>query len=77
MERGIPGVTNPVPNDSQQFQMAQQQIHPYSHLGSGRFHIRGEQTPKPWNVILRILDLWEGGFEVFSTRSQQLSMTQQ
>ena len=68
LEGGISGASNQVPTDSQQFQMAQQQNHPYSQLGSCWFHTGGEQTPKALNFILSILKLQKEAFHVSSFR---------
>ena len=62
VERETPCVFNEVPTGSWDFQMTQQRIH------SG-----GEQTIKPLNIILSILMLWKGIFQLFSWRSWLIS----
>jgi len=70
--RGILGVFIKVPTDSQWFQIAQQWIHPCSHLGSCWFSIRWEQTPKRLNLILSKVKLWKRVFQGFTIRSQPI-----
>ena len=73
MESGVLGVLDRVPTGLQWFQMEQQQIHSYSHLGSCWFHTGGQQTLKPLNFILGIVKLCKGVFQLFSFRVQLVS----
>jgi len=69
MKGAIPGVSNQVQTDSQQFQMAQQ----WTCLYSPRFPLIlqwEEQTPKPLNLILNNLNVWKGVFHMFSFGGQ-------